>query len=264
MGSRCHWLALACLTVACGGSTGVGHRASASGGAGGANGGGAVQHEGGTAGSAAQSGGTGSAGRFVGANGGLLGNLPSIEPPMACEDDSDGLSNAEEAAAGLDACNPDTNGDGCIDGAEVRFGGCKDPTNAVIVHRCDSSEPGASMTFIAPATDDGGFWLSLTLEQEESVQGTTAVYVTAASVSPEGPARATGAAFTEVPSGAQLTFHLSVPPTRAAGTGVIEFRLTARSARAPDAGVAQDAAGMPHTIATGKLLLVLRACAGPG
>jgi hypothetical protein len=153
--------------VACGGSTGPHHGASTSGGRGGASTGGAVQHEGGSAGSAPYSGGTGSAGRFDGANGGLLGDLPTIEPPRVCEDDFDGLSAAEEAAAGLDACNPDTNGDGCIDGAEVRFGGCKDPTNAVIVHRCDSSEPGASMTFIAPDTG-GGVWPSLTLEEEES------------------------------------------------------------------------------------------------
>src|SRR5882672_7951452 len=167
MGSRCCYLAFACLTVACGGGVRAGHDR-ASGGAGGvseggASDGGALQHRSGSAGAASQGGGTGSGGTSVDPNGGLVGGFSSVEPAPGCEDD-DGLSPPEEGVFRLDPCNPDTDGDGCIDGAEVRLGGCEDPRNAIIVHQCDGAEPGASMTFVAPDTD-GGVWPSLTLEE---------------------------------------------------------------------------------------------------
>lgn len=46
--------------------------------------------------------------------------------------DGDGLSNAEEPIWGTDAGNPDTDGDGCLDGAEARVY-CTD----VLTQDCD-------------------------------------------------------------------------------------------------------------------------------
>lgn len=49
---------------------------------------------------------------------------------IACDDDSDGLPNKDEDAIGTDSNNPDTDGDGLLDGEEVGLAagnGCPDP-----------------------------------------------------------------------------------------------------------------------------------------
>lgn len=52
---------------------------------------------------------------------------------IACDDDNDGLSNKDEDAIGTDSNNPDTDGDGLLDGEEIGLAagsGCPDPLNA--------------------------------------------------------------------------------------------------------------------------------------
>jgi thiol-disulfide isomerase/thioredoxin len=48
-------------------------------------------------------------------------DTPPQNPPVV-DDDDDGLSNADEAALGTDSTNPDTDGDGYLDGHEVQAG----------------------------------------------------------------------------------------------------------------------------------------------
>ena len=52
--------------------------------------------------------------------------VPEVESPEV-DTDGDGISDADEAALGLDPNNPDTDGDGIDDGAELQLG--LDPLN---------------------------------------------------------------------------------------------------------------------------------------
>ncbi len=71
-----------------------------------------------------------------------------------CDIDGDGLTNAEEATAGTDPNNPDTDGDGVLDGEEVH--GIDDPsTTYVVVGTSDPLDPCDPINTSASCDTDG-------------------------------------------------------------------------------------------------------------
>jgi hypothetical protein len=122
--------------------------------------------------------------------------------PYDLDDDNDLLSDRDEAKRGLDPLDEDGNDDGCIDGVEVRFGGCSDPRVESLMLSC-GSENTINITFelaeahpvltLEPApVGSGGTWVTLTVE--------------ALSVSPARAARIEADRFEDVRAGATVTF----------------------------------------------------------
>jgi hypothetical protein len=183
--------------------------------------------------------------------------MPTVFPPLPQDpkdcDDHDGLTYDEEIAAGTDPCKADTDGDGCIDGAEVKLGGCDDARNGVIVTACMGNNPTTRVRFTAPDRD-GGSWESITLRENASDQPGLSVDIVATG----GLLRPSGATYHDVPGGALLEFEVSVLPSLATGTGVVRLELYAQG----DAADGGDA-GAPRLVDRGEVLVVLRFCPLP-
>ena len=243
------------MATACGGAT---HTQAAGSGGGTSSGGGGHPSSGrfGGSGGARVDSGTSS-------TGGVLHVGPSertLLPPGSCsgDNDNDGLSAEEESTAGTDPCKPDTNDDGCIDGAEVKLGGCKDPRNGVIVRLCQASDqPIARLRFTAPDRD-GGSWPSLTLRETVDAQASLSLYIVATPKDASASLRTSEATFYDVPGGAPIEFEVSALPSHAMGSGVIDLELYALGSVA-DAGDA----GAPQLVDRGKILVVLEHCVLP-
>ena len=181
-------------------------------------------------------------------SGGVL-SVQGTRPPDTCPDDMDGLSPAEEAAAGTDPCEADTDHDGCIDGAQVKLGGCGDLRNAVLASRCYSGSPSAVLTFTAPPSD-AGVWPALGLRQSAASRTFGALTIVA---SPSPSFRASGATCHDVPGGVSMEFVLTVPVPDLEAADLFEVELYAGSADA----------SAPRVVDHGKVLLVGGRCAIP-
>ncbi len=253
VGPRVWGLVFLVVATACGGAT----RTQATGAGGGA------QRDGGVYSPGTGSGGSGGTRMDASASsGGVFHVEPPPQPPWDplpdpnyCPDDNDGLTDAEEASAGTDRCKADTDGDGCIDGAQVKLGGCADPRNGVIVTVCMGQDPTTRVRFTAPDRD-GGAWKSVTLRENASDQAGLSLYIVATG----GLLQSSGASYHDVHGGALLEFDVSVLPSLAAGTGVVRLELYAQDSA--DGGDAGDA-GAPRLADRGEVLVVLRFCPLP-
>lgn len=91
---------------------------------------------------------------------------PSALSP-ACDMDNDGLTNAEEVAAGTNPTNPDSDGDGVLDGEEVL--GIDDPATAYVVTGTSNPLDPCDPIATSPACDGDGDGVS---DADEATNGT--------------------------------------------------------------------------------------------
>lgn len=128
-----------------------------------------------------------------------------VPTAFVADADADGLTDAEERTRGTDACSPDSDGDGCPDGATCGA--------AMSWARTDGTFGSTWTTVGYRLPDDAGPQASLELDVELPVGAEVMVRsVVAARIS--GGGTADGDHFVDVQPGAIVDFEIELQPTR--------------------------------------------------
>jgi hypothetical protein len=142
------------------------------------------------------------------------------------DSDGDGLEDAAERERGLEPCQIDTDGDGCIDGLEGTEA-CAEDVIRVVMRRGDPSVTQALRIEVPDGA--GGPFGSVDLYFAELdgwqvLSPDIVARVEASSVVPEGAATRAGSLFTDVEAGAALTYTVTLqPPPFGEGPPLVYF-----------------------------------------
>jgi hypothetical protein len=141
---------------------------------------------------------------------------------LSTDADGDGLADGDEVDSGTDPRDPDSDDDGCPDGAEGPLDGCSDPRDAAITLSC-SSTPAGLATFVYEGESVAE---AITLVPIFDDPVDIELFTDAESVVPSGGAALVGERFEDVQPGSTLTFSFSfgVVVGMGAYTGTLELR----------------------------------------
>jgi hypothetical protein len=135
----------------------------------------------------------------------LAGACGMCGPPrfVLADADADGVVDGDEASAGTDACQFDSDSDGCPDGLEAV--GCGPERIVFVLSSCGGVV--LPVTFTVPSDGAIRSAVTLVLDLPGRPEILTELVVSAASSTP-ALARS-GASFSDVPSGAELVFEIA-------------------------------------------------------